>query len=65
MRATGIAMACGAALAAFAVSGGRVRAAEPDLRGRLTKETFTNAAGEKLLYRLYVPKDYDAKRSTP
>jgi len=43
----------------------RVRAAEPDLRSRLEKRVFRNAEGETLSYRLFVPKDYDAKKKYP
>ena len=65
MRACWMVMACCVAMAAMAASSGRLRAAEPDLRSRLTKETFRNAEGQTLLYRLYVPKDYDAKKKYP
>lgn len=58
MRASCISILWCAAFAAFAVSGGRMRAAEPDLRGKLQKRAL-------LPYRIFVPKDYDAKQKYP
>ncbi len=43
-----------------------VRAADvKDLRASLEKRTYKNEAGEGLPYRLFIPKDYDAKKSYP
>lgn len=39
--------------------------AEPDVRSRLEKKVFKDAEGESLQYRLFVPKDYDAKKKYP
>ncbi|MEK6238445.1 MAG: hypothetical protein N2C14_27320, partial [Planctomycetales bacterium] len=36
-----------------------------DLRDRLTKQTHKNDAGDAMPYRLFVPKDYDAKKKYP
>jgi predicted peptidase len=43
----------------------RSRAAEPDLRSRGEKRVFRNAEGDTLPYRLFLPKDYDAKKKYP
>ena len=42
-----------------------VRGDEPDPRSRLKKRQFKNSKGETLLYRLFVPPDYDAKKRYP
>ncbi|MGO8744917.1 MAG: alpha/beta hydrolase-fold protein [Thermoguttaceae bacterium] len=42
-----------------------VRGDEPDPRSRLKKRQFKNSKGETLLYRLFVPPDYDAKKQYP
>jgi predicted peptidase len=55
MRASWIAILWCGAFAAFAMAGGRLRAAEPDLRSKLPKRAL-------LPYRIFVPKDYDAKQ---
>jgi predicted peptidase len=36
-----------------------------DLRSRLSKQTHKNDAGDTMPYRLFVPKDYDAKKKYP
>jgi predicted peptidase len=44
---------------------GQVRAAEGDLRARLDKRVYRDAKGEELPYRIFVPRNYDAKQSYP
>ncbi len=50
---------------AMTLSASRPRAAEPDPRARGEKRVYKNAQGDALPYRLFVPKDYDAKKKYP
>lgn len=53
-------------LAAVVLSAAAARAAQPaDLRSRLEKRVYKNAAGETLPYRLHVPRGYDSKQKYP
>jgi predicted peptidase len=65
MRASRRAILWMGVFAAVAAWAGQLRAAEPDLRTKLEKRVFRNAEGETLPYRVFVPKDYDAKKKYP
>ena len=58
MRASSIVILWIGAFVAFVACAGRSRAAEPDLRSKMEKRSL-------LPYRIFVPKDYDAKKKYP